>query len=398
MPSFSPSRRRVLIVLLGGLSAVAPFCIDSYLPAFGQMATSLGTTVPRVGLSLSSYFLGICLGQLAYGPILDRFGRKTPLLWGMGILLVASLGCALAPGIRSLIAWRFLQAAGGCVGMVAGRALVVDLFAEEASRVFSSLMLVMGLAPVLAPSVGGWISLHFGWRAIFHLQACFALVLFLGTWGLLAMDRRNDRQVPLHPGRVLAAYGALLKERTFLTYSMAGNWANAGLLAYIAASPFVYMKVFGLSEAHFAWAFGINAIGFILGGQLNVPLLRKTGMARITATALWFQLGLSVVVALGGGWLGLGAIPCMILIWLFLVTQGVVFPNAAALSLVPFPERAGSASALSGAIMMALSALASALVSSLSNGTLQPMVIGMTACAGLAILFMLATPRSAGRG
>ncbi|WP_005034817.1 multidrug effflux MFS transporter [Holophaga foetida] len=392
MPQAQPGRR-TLIVLLGGLSAIAPFCIDTYLPAFGAIASGLGTTVPRVGLSLSSYFLGICLGQLAYGPVLDRFGRKRPLLWGMATLVVASLGCALAPNIEVLIVWRFIQAVAGCAGMVASRALVMDFFPLEASRIFSSLMLVMGVAPILAPSLGGWMGIHFGWRSIFHFHTLLALGLALASWRILPGDRRDDTSFSLHPWKVLAGYGALFRERTFLSYSMAGNWGLAGLLAYIAGSPFVYMKLFGLSEAQYAWVFGLNSAALILGSQINIPLVKRISAERITRVSLVVQFLLALLLALAGGWFGLPPLPCMGLVALYLLTQGIVAPNASALSLQPFRQQAGSAAALSGALQMAFSALASALVVGFHDGTLRPMAIAMSGCTAVGVLFLLVAPK-----
>ena len=384
--------RRVLIVLLGGLSEIAPFSIDTYLPAFGAIATGLGTTVPRVGLSLSSYFFGICLGQLAYGPILDRFGRKTPLLWGMGTLIVASLGCALAPSVEALIVWRFLQAVSGCVGMVASRALVMDFFPLEANRVFSSLMLVMGVAPILAPSVGGWLATHFGWRSIFYFQTLFAAGLMLASFRLLRPDGRHDRSFSLHPCKVLAGYGAILRERTFLAYSTAGNMGTAGLLAYIAGSPFVYMKLFGLTAAQFGWVFGLNSVALILGSQINILLIKRLSPHGITRGAMGGQLLVAAGLALGAGWLGLGSLPAMGLVGLYLFTQGLVAPNAAALSMQPFRHQAGSASALSGALQMGFSAIASGLVAGFHDGSIRPMALIMMLCSGLGFLALWVAP------
>lgn len=392
MSAATPSRRN-LILLMGGLAAIGPFCIDTYLPAFGAIATGLGTSVPRVGLSLSSYFLGICLGQLAYGPVLDRFGRKRPLLWGMLTLVIASLGCALATNIETLIAWRFVQAVAGCAGMVASRALVMDFFPLEANRIFSSLMLVMGVAPILAPSLGGWLGIHFGWRSIFHFHTLLALSLGLASWVILPGDRRDDSRFSLHPWRVLVGYAALLRERTFLAYSMAGNWAVAGLLAYISGSPFVYMKLFGLPEAQYAWVFGLNSVALILGSQINIPLVKRISAAGATRAAMILQFTLALLLALAGGWLGLPALPCMGLVALYMLTQGIVAPNASTLSLQPFRQQAGSASALSGALQMAFSALASTMVAAFHNGTLRPMALTMGCCTALGGLFLFAAPR-----
>lgn len=393
MSSIPAQRRTAIVILLGGLTAIGPFCIDTYLPAFGVIALGLDTTVARVGLSLSSYFVGICLGQLAYGPILDRFGRKLPLLVGMAIMILASMGAALSPGIGALITWRFLQALGACSGIVAARALVMDFFPNDAPKIFSMLMLVMGLAPILAPSMGGWLALKLGWRAIFGFHTLLALTLATSVWRLLPWDRRNDARFSLHPWQVLGGYAALLKEGRFIFFCLTGACALAGLMSYISGAPFVYMKLFGLTEAQFARVFGLNALALIVGSQLNVPLGRRLQPWQVLRLAMAVLLLFALILLVGAGWMGLAVLPSMVLVSLFLLAYGMASPNAMALSLRAFREKAGIASALNGSVQMGTSALASALVAGFHDGSIRPMALGMTCCAGLGFLLLLGAPR-----
>ena len=353
--------------------------------------------MPRVGgFRFPSYFLGICLGQLAYGTRPGPLrGGSGPLLWGMATLVVALAGLRpWRPNIEVLIVWRFIQAVAGVRGHGGqpGPGSWTS-FPWRPARIFSSLMLVMGVAPILAPSLGGWMGIHFGWRSIFHFHTLLALGLALASWRILPGDRRDDTSFSLHPWKVLAGYGALFRERTFLSYSMAGNWGLAGLLAYIAGSPFVYMKLFGLSEAQYAWVFGLNSAALILGSQINIPLVKRISAERITRVSLVVQFLLALLLALAGGWFGLPPLPCMGLVALYLLTQGIVAPNASALSLQPFRQQAGSAAALSGALQMAFSALASALVVGFHDGTLRPMAIAMSGCTAVGVLFLLVAPK-----
>lgn len=372
--------------MLGALAALGPFSIDMYLPGFPAIAEDLQTTIAQVGLSLTSYFIGISVGQLFYGPLIDRFGRKKPLLIGLFIYLLAAIGCALSPTIDWLIGLRLLLALGGCVGMVAGRAIVRDLFpVSETAKVFSTLILVMGVAPIIAPTLGGFVTAGLGWRYIFYSLTLIAALLIFLVYRFLPESRQADATVSLQPRRVLQDYLLVLKEPEFITFSIAGSVAFAGMFAYISGSPFVFMEYFGLSETHYGWLFGFNAFGFILGSQLNrLWLLRRTP-AQITRRAGIFQWVSGLLLALGSIWGVINAAGTIVLIFSFLFWSGFMAPNATAIALRPFTRFAGSASALLGSIQMVAGALASGLVSYFHNNTPLPMAISMGACATLAL-------------
>ncbi|MGB0178261.1 MAG: Bcr/CflA family efflux MFS transporter, partial [Owenweeksia sp.] len=220
-PALSKKQRNVLILTLGFIAALGPFSIDMYLPGFPAIADDLGTEISQVSLTLTSYFIGISVGQLVYGPLLDRYGRKKPLLIGLGIYVIASVGCVLVPDVQSLIGLRLLQALGGCVGMVASRAIVRDRFpVNEVARVFSALILVMGAAPIIAPTVGGFLTEHFGWRFIFIVLSLISLLMLVLVVFVLSESKDPDHNVSLRPRQVSRGYWKVLINRDFLMYGL----------------------------------------------------------------------------------------------------------------------------------------------------------------------------------
>lgn len=375
-------KKFLLILVLGLITAIGPFSIDMYLPAFSNIAADLHTTVAHVSLSLSSFFIGISLGQFIYGPLLDRFGRKRPLIAGLFIYLLASALCAMAGSTDSLIALRFLQALGGCAGMVASRAMVRDLFAvEDNAKIFSMLMLVVGVSPIIAPTLGGYFTAAFGWHSIFIALTVMAAVLLAAVYFILPESRPPDPSYSLKPGAIVTRFINVLKEPQFYTYAFTGAIATAGLYAYIAGSPSVFMEIFKVSEKQYGWIFGLVAAGLIISSQLNSLMLRKFKSEQIIRVALFGQsiTGICLFIASLNGWIGLTG--TILLALLFLSCQGFTFPNSSALSMAPFSKNAGSASALMGAIQMGIGAFTSALVSVLSNQTPLPMTGVMAVCA-----------------
>lgn len=385
---------KLIILILSGLAAIAPFSIDMYLPAFPAMAQDLGTDISHIALSLTSFFIGISVGQLFYGPLLDRLGRKKPLLFGLVLYTMASIGCAFAVSGRWLIALRLLQALGGCGGMVAVRAIVRDIFPiQEIARIISTIMLVMGIAPIIAPTVGSAVVTWLGWRAIFYVLAAFGTVLIVAVVFALPESKQPDPSISLRPAKIFGEYFSVLKQPQFLAYALCGGLGSAGMFAYISGSPFVYIKLFGISEAHYGWLFGLNAFGLIFGSQLNRFVLRRfTSQQAISVIAsLQASVGVLLIVSLTFGRFQM--IAMLILISLYLFLQGFLYPNTTALALIPFEKNAGAASAMMGFLQMVCSSLASALVSYLHNGSALPMTGVMAACAGLGLLSLFAVLR-----
>lgn len=390
MKRFDSSRNRFLTILtLGLLSALGPFSIDMYLPGFRDIAESMDTTISQVALSLSSYFVGVSLGQLLYGPLLDRYGRKKPLYIGMLLYLLTSIFCSFVVDVESLIVLRFFQALGGCAGMVSARALVRDIFpVEENAKIFSLLMLVIAISPILAPSMGGYISSTLGWQAIFISLALLAIIILIAMYFWLPDGNPPNKKLSLMPRPIIHEFLAVAKVPQFYTYALTGAIAASGLYSYIAGSPYLFMEVYQVSEKQYGWIFGIIAGGMIIASQLNTLLLKKYSSEKIIRTTLTCQVITGTLLVIFT-WLDvLNLYTTIALIWLYLGTQGFVFPNTSALSLAPFSKNAGTASALMGAIQLGIGAVTTAIVSSFDNQTALPMTLVMFLCGSTAFLIL----------
>lgn len=376
-----------LILILGLLSAIGPLSIDMYLPAFTSIAKGLNTTVASVMLSLSSFFIGISIGQLLYGPLLERYGRKTPLYFGLSLYAISSLACATAMSVETLIICRFFQALGGCVGMVASRAMVRDLFdVKDNAKVFSTLMLVIAVSPIIAPTLGGLISTYIGWRYIFVMLILVIASIIAGIYFMLPDSKGPDSNYSLKPTAILSSFASIIKHPQFARFTFSGATASAGLYAFISGSPYVFLEIFKVTEQHYGWAFAFVASGLIGSSQLNSILLKRYNSEQIIKAALYFQSFVAIILA-STSLFGFNELYLIIiLIFLYLCCQGFIFPNASALSMAPFGHNAGNASALMGFIQMSLGALMSAMVSILHNETSLPMTGVMACCSIVASL------------
>jgi len=378
------------IFILGLLAAIGPFSIDMYLPGFPDIAKDLNTDVSNVSLTLSAFFIGISAGQLLYGPLLDKYGRKKPLYFGLSLYIIASLGCALSASINMLIIFRFLQALGGCAGMVASRAMVRDMFeVKDNAKVFSLLMLVTGVSPLLAPTIGGYITAATDWRYVFVILLLIVLVMLLLCIYMLPESRKPAEAYSLAPKFILQKFGEVFKEPQFVIYTFASAFTAAGLYAYIAGSPHVFMEIFKASRESYGWIFAIVAGSLVLATQINAQILRFTSSERIIPRAIVIQCCAGLLLAVGfmnNWWNMTGSI---ILCSIFLACQGFTFPNASALALAPFEKNAGSASALIGCVQMATGTLSSAMVSVFHNNTAVPMGVVMASCAVIALTILL---------
>lgn len=382
-----------MVLILGALSAFGPLAIDFYLPAFPAMAQAFATDEKHIQATLAAYFLGLSIGQLAYGPVADRFGRRIPLMFGVTLFTLASLACAYAPNLDTLVLARFVQALGGCAGMVLSRAIVSDKCDPVASaKVFSQLMLVMGLAPILAPMLGGVLVNLAGWQSIF-----LALSLF-SAGCLLAVSLGLPESLPAHMPRqplsgALRQYLRLLADRLFLGHALTGGIAIAGMFAYIAGSPFVFIKLYDVPAEHCGWLFGTNAAGFILVAQVNARLLAKRGPAFLLARGVW------VYLAAGLALLGVAALqptqlwPLLVPLFICIASLGCIIPNASACAMSGQGARAGSASALMGCLQFSVAAGAAALVGVLHDGSAVPMAMVISVCGALAVSVALLTRR-----
>ena len=379
----------LIILILGALSTVSPFSIDMYLPAFPQIAHDLGTTQAQISLSVSGYFIGLALGQLFYGPLLDRFGRKPPLYAGLSLFTVASLGCIAVRSPELFIAFRLLQALGGCVAQVGAVAMVRDFFpARESAKILSLLMLVLSVSPLFAPSIGSVITTSIGWPWIFVALAGFAVLLMIVIRLLLPEGHRPDPQISLLPRAILEGFHQILIRPQFYTYALAGAFAFAGLFVYVAGSPIVFIDGFQVGPRAYGLIFAVLACGFIGGSQLNIWLSRRHADHKIFRVAVVCQNVIMLIIVLGTlfGWYSLAG--TVVLLLAYLPFCGIAYPNAAAIALAPFSKNVGSASAVLGFLQMGIGALASTGVGLLhaTSSLAVFMVMAATALVGLVIL------------
>ncbi len=391
----TPRRRFLTILLLGFLTAIVPFSIDMYLPGFPDIALSMQTSVSKVALSLSSFFIGIAVGQLAYGPILDRFGRKRPLYAGLIFYCLTSIACSFAKSIELLIALRFIQALGACSASVGATAMVRDIFPpKENAKIFSFLMLVLSASPMLAPTIGGYITGAFGWQAIFILLAIMIALILTLVFFFLPESKQPDKSYSLSFSSIICNYKEVLKEKQFLVYSFVGAIGFSGMFSYIASSPGIFMGNYHLTQQQYGFLFASMASGFIVGSQVNNLLLKRFTSEQIIRPALIFQnvLGIALVTVsllhLDNFWLLVSLLFC------YIAPIGFLLPNTAALSMRPFSKNTGSAAALLGVIQMGMGAMSSVMIGLFDVKTVLPMTIVLVCTSLLALLILLVGSRS----
>lgn len=378
-----------LVLVLGSLTALGPFSIDMYLPGFTGIAKDLNTSVNNVSLTLSSYFIGISFGQLLYGPLLDRFGRKKPLYIGLFVYILASLGCYFVTSIDYFIGLRFIQAVGSCGASVAAITMVRDLFPiQEIPKVFAKLMLVLGLSPMLAPTIGGYITEDFGWHMVFLILTIMGIAVLLASKFLLKSTHKPDISISLKPTPIINNFILVLKEPQFYTYAFTGGIAFSGLFTYVASSPVIFMDIFNVDGKVYGWIFAFLSISFIGTSQLNSYLLKQYSSEQLISVGLKLQFLISLIFAIGiyFNWFGLYGVIAML--FLFLGCLGFCNPNTTALSLAPFEKNAGSASAVMGAVQMGLGALASVAVGIFVKDSIMPVTMIFIGSSFLALLIL----------
>jgi MFS transporter, DHA1 family, multidrug resistance protein len=376
-----------LALILGALTAIGPLAIDMYLPALPTIAREFRVDASVVQSSLAAYFIGIAIGQAFYGPLSDRLGRKPILYLGLALFMISSIGCALAESVDALIAFRFLQALGGCAPIVIPRAIVRDHFDQAGSvRMLSVLMLVMGLAPILAPLIGGQLLIHFGWRAVFWLLTAYAAAWLTVVATMLPESLPSTRRLrhPIH--EVLGVYWRLARDRRFMGHALAGALIFAGLLAYISGSPVVFIELFHVPPEQYGFFFGINAIGIIVASQINRWLVGRVETHRIVKTVLPVAMTAGVVLVIDA-YSGFGGFPGILVpLFCYIACHGFVLPNTTALAMSPHGSVAGSASALLGTLQFVLGAIAGSLVGLFADGTPVPMAAVVAGCGASAFL------------
>jgi DHA1 family bicyclomycin/chloramphenicol resistance-like MFS transporter len=379
-------------LILGLLSAIGPFAIDMYLPALPSIGQDLGAENKIVQLSLLAFFISFALSQLVYGPLSDMWGRKAPLYLGIGLFAAASIGCALATDIETLIAFRFLQGIGGAAGMVIPRAIVRDMHTGvRAARLMSLLMLVFSISPILAPLTGSAVIEFYGWRGVFWAVtiASFIGLILLATQ--LRETRPKAHRAESSLGSAMAAYGVLLRDRNFLTLAFIGGLGISSFLVYLANSPFVLIDHYGLTPTQYSLAFSINAVSFFGVSQATGWFGERFGLVRVMRVAVTaFALTMATMAIVMS--LGFNQLP-VLAVFLFVGygCLGLVIPTTAVLALEEHGEIAGTASSLMGTLHFVTAAVAMMVVSVFFDGTAVPMAMGIALCAVGALVLTQAT-------
>lgn len=369
-----------LILLLGSLSAVGPLSTDMYLPAFPVLDATLGGGTGSAQITLAAWFAGLAVGQFTQGPFSDRLGRRAPLLVGMSIYTLGSIGCATSHGIWSFTAFRFLAALGGSAGMVIPRAIVRDIATgPQGARIMSQLMLVLGVVPILAPTLGGMVLSVASWRWIFWIATFYGLIsLLLVAWTLPdTLPRENRLRLP--PVEVLGRYLTILTDRSFLSNTCICGFASFVIFAYLSGAPIAFERILRFSPTQFGVLFGVNAFFYILCTQINAHVVHRVGMERL----LNFGIGLLVVssslflvlVLAGIAGSGRPALYVSLPIMGMLASMGFISPNATVFALAGHARHAGSASALLGTLQFGLGSISGIAMGVMRPTSLMPMAI-----------------------
>src|SRR5579863_9375747 len=370
-----------LIVLMGVLQAFAPLSIDMYLPAMPLLEKVFNATTAQVQITLVTFLLGFALGQSLYGPLTDRYGRKPPLYFSLVLFVVSSAACALSKSVNALAVFRLLQAIGACGGAVVSRAMVRDLFPPvELRRIFSMLVLVLGVSPLISPFIGGYLLVWFGWKSIFFTQASLGVLMLIAMHFRLSESLARENVRPLHMEHVIGTYAYLLRDRTFLGASLVCGFSTAGMFAYIASAPFVFINLYKLPPQQFGWLFGFIAAGLIGASQVNGRMSHKIALWRVLRVANLVQLGSGFAVlataATGfGGMIGIFA-P----VFVYMCATGFVFPNGSAIAMMRHGNMAGTASALLGTNQFVIAAGTTIVLGMIDNSSAMPMAIVIAAC------------------
>lgn len=380
---------------MGVIAAIGPLAFDLYLSSFPEIAEDLSTPINYVSLSLTAYMVGIAIGQLVNGPLLDRYGRKGPLIWGLVLFIGGSLGCLFAPNILMLICLRFVMALGGSVGMVATRAIVRDNFEQnEMARAFSALILVFGVAPIIAPIIGSLVLQYFGWRYNFLLLALYGLATIFLILRYLTNLKGPEQTLSIRPKNIIQNYRDLLRRADYRIYAIAGCFAMLAMFSFLSGSAYIIRELLGFSEIEYAWIFGLNAMAYITASQINRRLLKTYSMQLLS---LRFSL-VYLIVGLPLLWqvfLGIPSTAAFLAnLILFLSLLGLINPNVQALAMEPHKERAGFAAALLGALRMLVGALGSAYISIFHDESAWPMISLMGISALVLFISLRMAPRT----
>lgn len=385
-----------LLSVLALLSAIAPFAIDMYLPAFPQMMLDFDTNATSVQLTLTTFMLGLAVGQLVIGPLSDQFGRRKPLLIGTVFCLLASIMCALAPSIEALIVLRFIQGFSGSAGVVLARAIISDISrGVQAAKLFSLMMTVGGIAPVVAPLLGSGVIAGVGWRGVFWVLAGLNLLMIAGAIFLVRETLPRAQRSAGGLKVLFSNAGKVLGNKVYLGFTLSFAFSMCAMFAYIAASPFVLQNIMGLSTFGYSLVFTANAVGLTLTSVVSAKLVMRHGPLRLTYIGVGVLLASTLVLLLVVLFTDTAAVPTLVLLFIAISSLGLILGNATALATERVTQYAGSGSALIGALQFVLAALASPLVGLAGEHSAVPMGLTMLAAAAIAMLCLLCLTRGA---
>ena len=390
------NRHVLMMIVLGTLMMFGPISIDMYLPSMPTIAREFAVSEGSVQLTLSALVFGLAAGQLVYGPLSDRFGRRAPLVFGVLLYGVASLGCAIAANVEAMVVLRLLQGIGGAAGGVLARAIVRDLYdRDQGARILSILYMVMAAAPMIAPHIGSQIMRLFEWRMIFWALAAFAVLAFALSYFGLRETHPPEKRVKHSPIDILISYGGLIRDTRFLGYAIVGGFTFAGMFTFFSAGPFVFEQVYGITPQGFAGLFSINVGGVIAGSFVNSRLIQRLGVDRmLLLSTIWTTLMGAVMAAIALAQF----VPIFVPLVLFTATVAMTIANTNAGAMEDYPHLAGTAAALLGTMMYAIGAGVGVIVGQLYDGTPLPMA-GFVLLSGvialLSRLFLIGRGRAA---
>jgi DHA1 family bicyclomycin/chloramphenicol resistance-like MFS transporter len=390
----SPRQRLSLVLVLGFLIAMGPLTIDMYLPSLPTISADLGATAAAVQLTLTGTLAGLALGQLLVGPVSDAVGRRTPLLFGVGVHIVASICCVLAPNLAVLGTLRVLQGLGAAAAAVIAMAIVRDQFTGlPAAKILSRLMLVMGAAPILAPTLGGITLTWTSWRGVFVVLTLFGIAILTVTALALPETLPAERRRNGGVAGTVRDYGRLFSDRAYIGLILVAGLAMAAMFAYVSGSSFVLQEQYGLSEQQFGFVFGAGAVGLITATQLNVRLLSRWSPSQVLIASLAGGAASGVILLVFAA-TGFGGLPGVLVpLWLVLASAGLALPNAPALALSRHGEAAGTAAALLGAVQFGVGALAAPLVGILgTDAVAMAIVIAAGMLSAITVLLLVVRP------
>jgi DHA1 family bicyclomycin/chloramphenicol resistance-like MFS transporter len=384
-----------MAIVLGLLSVIGPVAIDMYLPALPEIGRQLNTDMSSVQLSLMAFMAAFAIGQLIYGPISDMVGRKPPLYAGTALFIVASIGCAVAPSVEWLIVCRFLQGIGGCASMSLPRAIVRDEYTgAEAAQLFSLIMLVFSISPILAPLSGSVVIAFGDWRLLFWVMAVVGIVGLVLSVVALRETRPRHQRTESSIGSALRAYGQLSLDWNFMGLTLIGGFGMASFMGFLGNSSFVYIEHYGLTPTQYSLAFSVNAVSFFAVSQTAGFMVKRFGLQRVVRSSV---VGFTLSMLLLAGLFLAGIDSFWVLAVLMFAAfgfLGLVLPTTGVLAMEDHGENAGTASALMGTVQMVMGAVAMGIVGAFHDGTALPMVMGFAVCAVLAFVLTQVTIRT----